>query len=604
MKSATERTLVTGIVIAIVSVVAFGIVSIWQTNRVQTTSAWIRHANQLVYQLQKVVDLGTQYEIDAKGFLLTGDSTLQRSLRNTAASLRKESTDLRELTVMDEGLRPAQVDSLLATITLNKDVLDRAIGGRLARGPAAATELLLKDGQTIISDRMRVLSTRLDTEEKALLDQHRQTSRQNISGLQGILAGMLGVLAIILIVFVFQKNRMALSREKKARERLNLFNRELEEKIRLATAGLRASEEKYRTIFYKSPLPKWVYDLETLEFREVNEAAIRNYGYSQEEFLRLKITDIRPKEDISPLMDEVRDVKAFGDDSRYGTWRHIKSNGELIYVEVTAHPMEYNERPARMVVVNDITERKRSEILLQQLNEDLLKRAAELASSNAELERFAYIASHDLQEPLRMVSSFLQLLKKKYQGQLDEKADRYIHYAVDGAERMKILIMDLLEYSRVGSGKENFEEVDTNRILEEVTETFRAQIIKNRARVEIDPLPAVTADRMQLSQLFQNMIGNAMKYRSEQSPVIRISVKEEPEHWQFCIRDNGIGIDPLYFEKIFIIFQRLHNKTDYSGTGIGLAICKKIVERHRGKIWVESAPGQGSAFFFTLSKHQ
>jgi two-component system CheB/CheR fusion protein len=201
-----------------------------------------------------------------------------------------------------------------------------------------------------------------------------------------------------------------------------------------------------------------------------------------------------------------------------------------------------------------------------------------------------------------MVSSFLQLLQKKYNGQLDAKADQYIHYAVDGAERMKALIMDLLEYSRVGTGKEGFVAVDTSVVMEEVGDIFRERIIAARAEIVIGNLPVVTGDKVQVTQLFQNLLSNALKYHSDKPPVIRIAAREEEAHWHFSVEDNGIGIDSQFFDKIFIIFQRLHNKNDYSGTGIGLAICKKIVERHGGRIWVESQPQQGSTFHFTIHK--
>jgi two-component system CheB/CheR fusion protein len=302
----------------------------------------------------------------------------------------------------------------------------------------------------------------------------------------------------------------------------------------------------------------------------------------------MTISDIRPPEDLERLKLDVEKGKGRTDAYQDGNWRHIKKNGEIVLVEITAHPIDYEQRKARMVVVNDVT--------------DMMKRAAELAASNAELERFAYIASHDLQEPLRMVTSFLQLLQKKYSGQLDEKADQYIHYAVDGAERMKALIMDLLEYSKVGVGKESWSRVNMSTVISELAEVFREKIIELRARIEIGDLPEVWGDKVQMAQLFQNLVGNALKYHSNRPPVIRIRAKEEAGSWEFEVRDNGIGIDPLFFDKIFIIFQRLNNKSDYAGTGIGLAICKKIVERHGGRIWVESVPGEGSAFFFTIIK--
>ena len=199
-----------------------------------------------------------------------------------------------------------------------------------------------------------------------------------------------------------------------------------------------------------------------------------------------------------------------------------------------------------------------------------------------------------------MISSFLQLLQKKYFDQLDEKANQYIRYAVDGAERMKALILDLLEYSRLGTGKVAFESVNMCEVIKGVSEIFHDKIIASRGQIDIGEMPVVMGDKVQLTQLMQNLISNALKYHGEAPPRVEVMAKEIDRGWQFSVKDNGIGIDPQFFDKIFIIFQRLHNKSDYSGTGIGLAICKKIVERHGGRIWVESSPGAGSTFHFTI----
>jgi two-component system CheB/CheR fusion protein len=412
----------------------------------------------------------------------------------------------------------------------------------------------------------------------------------------------LSAAVVILGVVTFRKIRLDLLREKESTEQLSRFNHELEAQVRIQTANLQASEDKYKTLFYKSPLPKWIYDEETLRFLEVNEEAMRLYGYSQEEFQEMTLKDIRPPEEVARLLEDIAMVRRDPLSYRGNLRRHRKKNGEIIDVLVTAYPMDVGGRKAGLSAIVDVTERKRYEGQLRLLNADLAKRATELSASNAELERFAYIASHDLQEPLRMVSSFLQLLQKRYKGQLDQKADQYIHYAVDGAERMKALIMDLLEYSRVGSGKDSFGEVDTAVVMQEVGDIFREKIVAAHALVEIDPLPKVWGDKVQLMQLFQNLVSNALKYHSERLPSISVRAKEESTHWLFSVEDNGIGIDPQFFDKIFIIFQRLHNKSDFSGTGIGLAICKKIVERHGGRIWVESRPGEGSTFYFTITK--
>ncbi|MEO6548270.1 MAG: PAS domain S-box protein [Ferruginibacter sp.] len=252
----------------------------------------------------------------------------------------------------------------------------------------------------------------------------------------------------------------------------------------------------------------------------------------------------------------------------------------------------------------DVTELKKAGQKLLELNSSLEKRAEELAYSNSELERFAYVASHDLQEPLRMVSSFLQLLQMKYAGLLDETAGKYIHFAVDGANRMKQLINDLLHYSRIGSGAVEREPVNMNTVLSEVLSVFKNEILTIEAEIVANNLPVILAGESAMSQLMQNLVGNALKYRGTAKPVIVIDGKEDDMEWTFTVKDNGIGIDQKFNSKIFILFQRLHHKDEFSGTGIGLAICKKIIERYNGKIWVESEFGKGSKFIFVIPKIQ
>ena len=242
---------------------------------------------------------------------------------------------------------------------------------------------------------------------------------------------------------------------------------------------------------------------------------------------------------------------------------------------------------------DDITQRKQTE-------ESLIKTMQELERSNKELEQFAYIASHDLQEPLRMVSSYVQLLAQRYKGRFDADADDFIHYAVDGARRMQRMINDLLSYSRVGTRGKPFGQADCDEILKQVLAGLKLQIEESGALITSDPLPVVMADASQLHQVFQNLISNAIKFRGEKIPEIYVRAERKKGEWIFSVSDNGIGFEEKYAGKIFDIFKRLYPASKYPGSGIGLTICRKIIERHKGRIWAESEPGKGSIFYFTL----
>jgi signal transduction histidine kinase len=252
----------------------------------------------------------------------------------------------------------------------------------------------------------------------------------------------------------------------------------------------------------------------------------------------------------------------------------------------------------RMVAQLEATTVSKEE--LEKARDALSKRTEDLTRSNVELDQFASVVSHDLQEPLRMITAYMHLLQTQYSGKLDKDADEFIGFAVDAAKRMQGLIDDLLTYSRVGTRGKEFTATDCNVVLARTLLNLKMAIDESGAKVTQDALPIVPGDEFQLGQLLQNLIGNALKYRGQRRPEIHVGCERHGEMWRFSVKDNGIGIDPEYTERIFVIFQRLHTRQEYPGTGIGLAICKKIVERHRGKIWVESDPSQGSTFYFTL----
>jgi chemotaxis family two-component system sensor kinase Cph1 len=272
-------------------------------------------------------------------------------------------------------------------------------------------------------------------------------------------------------------------------------------------------------------------------------------------------------------------------------------NGNINYINTKGLVLRDEEGKALKMtgVCFDVTDMKKgAERIVLNLNEELHR-------SNRELEQFAYVASHDLQEPLRMISSFTQLLQKRYKDKLDDDAQQFIQYAVEGAIRMQVLINDLLNFSRIGTRGQQFTPVDLNHVLGKTISNLSVSIKEKNALITNDELPSVIGDENQLVQLMQNLVGNALKF-CKTSPRIQISAVEKDDHYIFSVKDNGIGIGKEYFDKIFLIFQRLGSREEYGGTGIGLAICKRIVERHGGRIWVESEFGEGATFCFTLKK--
>jgi PAS domain S-box-containing protein len=332
-------------------------------------------------------------------------------------------------------------------------------------------------------------------------------------------------------------------------------------------------------------------------FLHVNRSLCEILGYAEGDLVGRTVKEVSHPADRD-LTDARRDrVHAGEADSVRFEKRYLRKDGRTVWVNLTVALARGADGAPHyeIAVFDDISERKAQEAALRAAHD-------ELARSNAELEQFAYVASHDLQEPLRMVSSYTQLLGRRYGERLDGDARDFMGFIVDGAARMKQLIEDLLAYSRVGTKGKEFRPVPVENALQRAITNLRAAIEESGAEITHDALPTVNADEVQLAQLFQNLMGNAIKFRGAEKMKIKIEAKENSSEWQLSVKDNGIGIEAQYFERIFMLFQRLHTKGDYPGTGIGLAICKKVVERHGGRIWVESEPGRGSSFNFTLPK--
>jgi PAS domain S-box-containing protein len=357
-----------------------------------------------------------------------------------------------------------------------------------------------------------------------------------------------------------------------------------------AEQALRDSEARFRQTFELAGSGIATVDLQG-HFLRVNRGLCSMLGYSADDLVGRSVKEISHPDDRD-LTDAQRARVRSGElESVKFEKRYIAQNGSVVWVMLTVALVRGTDGAPQyeIAVFDDITDKKAAQ--------------EELQRSNAELEQFAYVASHDLQEPLRMVSSYTQLLERRYGERFDADAREFMGYVVDGAARMKQLIEDLLAYSRVGTHGKEFKPVALAAALSRALANLRAALAESPgAAVTHDVLPTLPGDELQLAQLFQNLIGNALKFRGSASPVVHISVVDRNTEWEIGVRDNGIGIEPQYFEKVFMVFQRLHAMGEYPGTGIGLAICKKVVERHGGRIWVESQPGAGSSFLFTLPK--
>lgn len=323
--------------------------------------------------------------------------------------------------------------------------------------------------------------------------------------------------------------------------------------------------------------------------QDLNPAWEQTLGFPRDELKGRLLTSFVHPDDLSATQTALRRISKEGSGRFENRCRH--NNG--LYRWLAWVVVRSSQDQLLYAAARDITDRRLVEERMRQQSE-------ELERSNRELEEFAYVASHDLQEPLRLVSSHVQLLARRYSGRLDKDADEFIEFAIDGTNRLKSLISDLLAYSKVGTSGRAYTAVDMESVLAQVLENLRTSLDDNRVVITHDPLPQVLGDYEQMTQLLQNLIDNSIKFRGKEAPRVHVGARQLSERWLLFVRDNGIGIDPQYTERVFVIFQRLHSRDDYPGTGIGLAICRKIVERHGGHIWVDSEPGKGATFYFTL----
>jgi PAS domain S-box-containing protein len=560
---------------AILTLLVIGFISYRGMVVSSESQRWVQHTQRVLNQLTGLLLSIENIETSYRAFALTGEeSNLKSYPADILTSKRREAT-LRSLTV-DNPTQQLQMPNIERLVAQKIQLGELVIGLRRTRG-AQAAEDAIRDGQgTQTAEELRGVVRQLQQEELRLLALRSDDAKRRLRQTKTIL-----ILGTILGLLINIAAAWSVQRESSRRE--------------FAEKALKESEEKFRGLLEAAPDAMVV--SQSGEIVLINVQAEKQFGYRREELLHRPIEILLPnpfriqdptdqnKDVISPRVREGgAGVELFG----------LRKDGSEFPVEIMVSPVENATGVLMTTAIRDITIRKKFE-------EQLAQTAVELKRSNEELQQFASVASHDLQEPLRVVASYTQLLAKRYKGQLDAEADEFIGYAVDGCTRMQGLIQDLLTYSRAGTKGKALREISGEKILKEVLTNLGTTIVESGATVTHDSLPTITTDDTQLVQVFQNLVGNAIKYRSAATPHVHVSAaKNGGNEWIFSVRDNGLGIDPKYFERIFILFQRLHGRQDYEGTGIGLAICKKIVERLGGRIWVESQLENGSTFYFAL----
>ncbi len=563
-------------------------------NRAADTARWVEHTNKVLFKSQEIMTEALEIETGTRGYIVSGEEIYLEPFNRASAAIYPSFRELKELTRDNPGQKP-RMDSLEKLIDSNLALRKQQIS--LVRGNKRDDlQKIFTDGTNRrLMDRLRSVIASIQAEENKLLNTRKTTNDKTIGATSRIIILFQVITALLLLAAFFVIYRNIRSRNK-AEQEIRRLNETLEQKVEEKTNELLKSELHFRNILDNLLEGAQIIGFDW-KYIYVNNAFLKHATYQREELLGHTVLEKYPG---------IEKTEIFKVYHRCFTERiPIHLENEFTFPGGTTGWFELSFQPVPegiFILSMDITERKKSEEALLQLNAILDKRADELQVSNTELERFAYVASHDLQEPLRMVSSFLHLLERKLEGKLDETNKQYIDFAVDGAERMKKLIQDLLQYSRVGTSRESITAVDCNEVMETVRSVLALSIYETKATLQVNDLPVIKAVHPQMVQLFQNLVGNALKYKGEEPPVIEVGCIAKGNRWEFYVKDNGIGIDPRFFDKIFIIFQRLHNKTEYSGTGIGLSICKKIVEKHGGEIRVASEPGKGSIFYFTLPK--
>jgi len=539
------------------------------------SNKWVIHTYEVINNLVELFSTLKDAETGQRGYLITGQSDYLGPYHNALKKIDILTRASRAMTV-DNEKQQRNFDLLEPLIAEKLNELAEVLNALRDSGFETARAIVLTNTGKETMDKIRVLVADMQTEEQQLLSFRIAKAKATSDNMLRVFIFVCCLIVLLILLSGYLLFQEILDR-KRAEDQLVSANEDLQKQAAL----LDLSHDAIFVVDSADVVSFWNKGAEDL-YGFTREQAIGNVAY---EFIQTKFP-----ESLEQVVKEAIDKGHWA-----GELTHTTSTGKELVVESrwALRQGKDGELTGFLEVNRDITAKKLAE-------EALRSNMASLELANAELREFAYVASHDLQEPLRAVSSYVQLLAQRYKGRLDQDADDFIFFAQDGASRMQRLIEDLLAYSRVGTRKEPFEHIDCEAVFKETLLNLQLAIEGSGAMVSHDPLPTVSADRFQMVQLFQNLLSNAIKFHGQSSPIIHVGVEKRKREWLFSVRDNGLGIEEQYFQRIFQVFQRLHGRDEYSGTGIGLAICKKIVERHGGRIWVESTPGTGATFYVTI----
>ena len=569
-KLGRSRGITLGFTLALMILAGIAWLLLRDTRMVALTNDRVIHTHEVILQIEITRSQSAIAESGERAYMITGDDSYLEQYA-TAVSSVDQSLERLDLLTADNPSQQNRVAMLRAVSVAMLATMAKGIESRREGGLDAAQQFV--GGGRVKREMDEILAQALAIEgvERELLAQRIAKSRAGTrKSIVTFVAGLAASFALLLSVFWFLNRQISIRRR-------------AEEALTLAL-------EEHRVLFDSAVDVICSVDAKG-RFISINPACLQLWGYSREELIGRRYIELVVPDDVAAT-DEVADQIMAGKKETDFENRYVRKDGSQVRMMWTASWSESHQ--LMFAVGRDISERKRNE-------EAIEKKSEELARSNDELQQFAYVASHDLQEPLRMVASYTQLLASRYEGRLDSDAQEFIGYAVDGAARMQRLIQDLLSFSRVESQGKMLRETSSEDALAGALLNLSRAIEESGAVVSHEPLPTVLADDTQLLQLFQNLVGNALKYRNAEIPQIHVkATRNGNREWTFAVRDNGIGINPKHFNRIFVMFQRLHGREEFSGTGIGLAVCKKIVERHGGHIWVESESDHGSTFKFTL----